>query len=234
MTAAGPELEGLSLDLDDTLWPVGDVIRGAEAELRGWLERHAPATARRFGAAELRAVRDEVVRARPEWLHDLSRLREASLEAALARAGDDPALARPAFEVFYAARNRVVCYADALPALEALARRWPLVALTNGNADLERIGIARYFVATVSAREVGASKPDARMFHRACQRLDAEPRRVLHVGDDWAMDIVGAERAGLHSAWVRRDDGPLEALDPSARPLCVVPDLGRLVERLTG
>jgi FMN phosphatase YigB (HAD superfamily) len=68
---------------------------------------------------------------------------------------NDPALAEPAFEVFFAERNRVTLFDDALPALEFLAARYPLVSLSNGNADVNRVGLGAYFQAAITAREFG-------------------------------------------------------------------------------
>ena len=230
------DIRAITLDLDDTLWPVWPAIERAEHELHAWLAVHASATARRFDASALRGLRDAVVSEFPQWAHDFSRLRRESLVRALTLAGDDHALAGPAYDVFFAARNRVEFYADALPALQALASRWPIAALTNGNADLHAIGVAPYFKTVVSAREFGVGKPDARIFLEACRQLGAAPHQVLHIGDDWALDVAGAHAAGLRSAWVRRDDTAAhEAKDRGeVRPDRVVRDLEELVAWLSG
>ena len=225
----GHAIKALTLDLDDTLWPVWPAIKRAEIELHAWLAQHAAATARRFDVAALRALREAIGVEHPQWCHDFTRLRRESLRRALTLAGDNAALAEPAFEVFFAARNRVELFDDALPALQALALRWPIVALTNGNADLHSIGLSHYFTATVSARDVGVGKPDARIFHEACRRLGALPHEVLHVGDDWALDVVGAHGAGLRSAWVRREGDALPPATGKARADCVARDLNELV-----
>ncbi len=229
MTARrGDAIRALTLDLDDTLWPVWPAIERAERETHAWLVQHAGATAQRFDVAALRGLREAVAAENPHWGHDFTRMRRESLVRAMTLAGDDAALADRAFEVFSAARNRVDLYADARPALEALARRWPIVALTNGNADLQAIGLADHFIATVSAREFGTAKPDARIFHEACRVANAAPGEVLHIGDDWSLDVAGAHAAGLRSAWVCRDGGV--AVPPgNARTDCVVRDLNELV-----
>ena len=229
----GDAIKALTLDLDDTLWPVWPAIERAEHELHGWLAQNAGATARRFDVAALRGLREAVAAENPHWGHDFTRMRRESLVRALTLAGDDAALADPAFDIFFAARNRVELYADARPALEALARRWPIVALTNGNADLRSIGLAAHFTATVSARVFGVGKPDARIFHAACRLAQAEPHEVLHVGDDWALDVAGAHAAGLRSAWVRRS-GDASMPAGSVRADCVVRDLNQLVAWLDG
>lgn len=198
-------LRALSLDLDDTLWPIWPTIRRAEAVLHDWLERHAPRTAQRVDLASMRRLREQVAGELPEFAHDLSALRREAIRRALVSAGDDPALAAEAFDVFFAERQRVECFDDVKPALERLASRYTLVALTNGNADLERIGLAPWFRAGfVGAREVGIGKPDARIFQVACERLGCAPDDVLHVGDDLLLDVAGAQGAGLHAGWIER------------------------------
>jgi putative hydrolase of the HAD superfamily len=117
-------------------------------------------------------------------------------------------MADTAFDVFFAERQRVTLFEDALPALEFLSARYPLVALTNGNADLQRVGLDRFFRACISAREFGVGKPDARIFHAASGALDLWPEQVLHIGDDATLDALGALNAGMQAAWLNRSDSP--------------------------
>ena len=198
-------VRAITLDLDDTLWPIAPVVLRAETVLGQWLRRHAPRTAERFPLEAMRALRDEVAREHPHLAHDFTRQRLISLERMLTAAGDDVALAQPAFEAFFAARCDVVHYDDTVDALDRLAARVPLAALSNGNADLVRIGLMDRFAFQLGAREHGAAKPDPSIFHAACARLDVAPAHVLHVGDDIEMDVVGAHRAGLRSCWLNRD-----------------------------
>jgi putative hydrolase of the HAD superfamily len=197
-------IRALTLDLDDTLWPIAPVIRRAEAVLHEWLQIHAPATAARYPVETMRALRTEIGRRHPEWAHDLTELRLRATRQALQNSGDDPALAQPAFELFFAERQKIEFYPEVPAALERLAARWPLLALTNGNADLQATGLARWFCGSIGARECGVAKPDPRIFLLACQRLQCPPGTVLHIGDDWHLDIEGARLAGMRSAWIRR------------------------------
>lgn len=202
-------VKALTLDLDDTLWPIWPTIARAEQVLADWLAQHAPATAA-LGADRqtLRAVREQVGRERPDLAHDLSALRRESIRGLLRQAGDDPALAEPAFEVFFAERQRVELFEDALPALERLSARYPLVALSNGNADVHRVGIGAHFTAAISAREFGVAKPDVRIFHAAAAAAGVAPQAVLHIGDDAHLDGVGALNAGMQLPWVNRQGHP--------------------------
>ena len=127
MTASALDISrirAITLDLDDTLWPIWPTIARAEAVLLDWLAEHAPATrALHASTAALRALRDRVQQLRPELSCDLGALRRESIRMALQQAGDPPQLAEPAFEVFLAERQRVDLFDDALPALQYLSRR---------------------------------------------------------------------------------------------------------------
>ncbi|AEG92662.1 HAD family hydrolase [Ramlibacter tataouinensis] len=221
----------ISLDLDDTLWPIWPTIERAEKVLHAWLVENAPMAAALFSSpSALRDIRAHMAAQRPDLKHDLSALRRESIRLALYRAGENPLLAEPAFEAFFAERQRVELFGDVLPALEFLASRYPLVSLSNGNADLERVGLARYFQAAISAREFGVGKPDPRIFHAAAGAVDAVPAQVLHLGDDVLLDVLGALNAGMQTGWVNRT----EALWPheDQRPHLVLRDLGELCEVL--
>ncbi|WP_297650835.1 HAD-IA family hydrolase [Hydrogenophaga sp.] len=198
-------IRAITIDLDDTLWPIWPTIERAEATLVAWLAQYAPATALQWGnPAALREVRNQMHRTRPDLAHDLSALRRESIRLVLSQAGDDPALAEPAFDVFFAERQRVELFEDALPALEWLAARYPVVALSNGNADVQRVGLGQHFRAALSAREFGVGKPDARIFHAAASAAGVGAAEVLHIGDDAQLDVVGALGAGMQVAWLNR------------------------------
>ena len=208
-------IRAITIDLDDTLWPVWPTIARAEAALAGWLATHAPATAALFGdAPALRAIRVRMNELRPDLRLDLSALRRESIRLALTQAGDDPALAEPAFDLFFAERQRVELFDDALETLEFLSARYPVVALSNGNADVHHIGIGRYFKDSLSATRLGVAKPDARIFHAAAQAAGVASSAVLHVGDDALLDAQGALDAGMQAAWLN----PAQAAWPQGRP----------------
>ncbi|MEO5737232.1 MAG: HAD-IA family hydrolase [Variovorax sp.] len=237
MTSAGlaPMLDvkriaAISLDLDDTLWPIWPTIEYAERTLHKWLETSAPRTAALLiTPGVLRELREATVRERSDLAHDMSALRLESIRAALKRGGEDPTLAEPAFEVFFAARQKVKLYDDALPALKWLSERYPLVAVSNGNADIHRTGVGRWFRTAFNARGFGSGKPHAPIFRAAAASVGLLPRDILHVGDDAELDVVGALNAGMQAAWLVRAGG--DAVQPwphDARPQLIVPNLHAL------
>jgi FMN hydrolase / 5-amino-6-(5-phospho-D-ribitylamino)uracil phosphatase len=200
-------IKAISLDLDDTLWPIWPTIERAEKVLHDWLVEYAPMAAALFSSpSALREIRNHMAASRPDLKNDLSAVRRESIRLALYRAGENPLLADQAFEVFFAERQRVTLFEDALPSLQFLSARFPLVTVSNGNADLDRVGLAPYFRACVSAREFGVGKPDPRIFHAAAGAVDLTPQDVLHVGDDATLDALGALNAGMQAAWVNRSD----------------------------
>jgi FMN hydrolase / 5-amino-6-(5-phospho-D-ribitylamino)uracil phosphatase len=200
-------IKAISLDLDDTLWPVLPTIERAEKVLHEWLVEHAPMAAALFSSPQaLREIRDYMKANKPELKHDLSAVRRESIRLALYRAGENPLLAERAFDVFFAERQRVTLFEDARPALEFLAARFPLVSVSNGNADLQRIGLGDFFRASICAREFGVGKPDPRIFHAAAGALEVPVEDVLHVGDDTTLDMLGALNAGMQAAWVNRTE----------------------------
>jgi HAD superfamily hydrolase (TIGR01549 family) len=200
-------IKAISLDLDDTLWPILPTIERAEKVLHEWLLAHAPrAAALCSNASALREIRDHVVTNRPELKNDLSAVRRESIRLALQRAGENPLLAEPAFDAFFGERQRVTLFEDAGPALEFLSARLPLVSVSNGNANLELMQLSQYFRARISAREFGVGKPDPRIFQAAAERLNLAPPDLLHVGDDATLDVLGALNAGMQAAWINRAD----------------------------
>ena len=196
----------ITLDLDDTLWPFAPIGPRIEQAIHDWMLLHSPRTAGMFPIPAIRALRERTFADNPHLAHDLSALRRLTLAHALRESGADPSLLEPAFEAFHAARNQVACYPDSREALQRIAARMPVAAITNGNADLQRIGLAAHFAFQLGAHEHGAAKPDPGIFLAACTRLGCRPAEVLHVGDHPEMDVGGAMRAGLRACWIDRGE----------------------------
>ena len=221
----------LTLDLDDTLWPVLPALECAEREVDAWLRTHHPEVATRWPIPAMRQLRAQIATERLELAHDFTTQRQLTMQRAFDACGLGETPIEALWEVYFAARNRVELYADALPALERITARWPVASLTNGNADLERIGIHTHFLCHVCARDTGVGKPDARIFREAAQRLGVAPEHILHVGDDPGLDVCGARDAGLHTAWINREGMPWPG-ELGAPPDLDLPDMGALADWL--
>jgi HAD superfamily hydrolase (TIGR01509 family) len=71
----------------------------------------------------------------------------------------------------------------------------------------------------VSSCDLGRGKPDPTIFLEAARRLGLPPETVLHVGDRWELDVVGARAAGMSAAlyrglWDRYPPGLYDAAPP--------------------
>ena len=197
-------IQAISLDLDDTLWDIWATIERAEHDLHAWLSEHHPAIPQAFTTVELRELARTVMERWPDIAHDRTEVRKRAFLLAAELTDTAGFCEHTAFEIFYAGRNNVLFYDDALPALNWLNERFPLVALTNGNANLNQIGIDHLFVGILSSGELGYSKPDPRMFMAACEHFQLPPHAVCHIGDDPLLDIAGASEIGMRTVWVNR------------------------------
>lgn len=225
------QIRALTFDLDDTLWPVLPVITAAEQRAYDWLVENFPAVTARYDQNRLRDLRVQVATSHPELAHDMTRLRARSLHIAFSDAGLSGAGVDAAMNVFLEARNAVQPYPDCEPGLERLAQHFPLVAISNGNADISRTPMARFFSNAISAADAGCAKPDARIFKMATERLELAAGQVLHIGDHPEQDILGARNAGMKTMWMCRNN---EEWPHQLKPDYSVSNLDQAVELLLG
>lgn len=167
----------------------------------------------------------------PHKLFDLSFLRRETIRQVMLEADEAPELADAAFSTFFAARQQVTLFEDAEPALKLLSAKYPLISLSNGNADILQVGIAAWFSGTVSASQAGCAKPDPKIFHLAADVAGVKPENILHVGDDARLDAQAARAAGMQAVWLNRDKKSWDFDEP--RPLTVT-SLKELVQLLKG
>ena len=223
-------IRALSIDLDGTLWEIGGVIERAEALVQDVMRRHFPRAARRYDAEGLRRLRSHTAHANPHLAHDFTALRRLTFESVLAECGYARDDAHALMVVYLDARHDLEPYPDVVPALERLSARFPLTTLSNGNAEVHRVGLRRFFRGIVNARGVGALKPHPTMFATACAALGTAPQEVLHVGDHPLEDVHGARDVGMKTAWVNRGRNPWQHGD---EPDVTVASLSELADLLT-
>jgi len=199
-------IRAITLDLDDTLWPIRPVLERAERCLREWLDERYPNIMPRFPPAAIEALRRRIVNQHRARAHDLRFLRQETLRQMAFVAGYDDFDLDGAFDSFDAARNAVELFPDVRPALLALRRHYRLVAVTNGSASLERIGIDDLFDGYVNARLAGAAKPERPIFDAALCVAGTAPGETLHIGDQPLSDVEGARSAGIDAVWINREN----------------------------
>ncbi len=221
----------ITFDLDDTLWDVAPVMHGAEAALRDWLAVHAA----RLGPVPIEhlwTIRSRLLASDSGLKHRLSELRRRILFHALEDAGyaqtEASELAELGFQVFLGARHQVKLFPEVHPTLERLADRFILGVITNGNADVRRLGLADYFQFALCAEELGIGKPDPHPFQTALQHAGVAAAQGVHIGDHPSDDIAGAQAAGMRAIWFNPQGKPWEGEqlpDAQIRNLAELPEL---------
>lgn len=118
-------------------------------------------------------------------------------------------------------------YADVLPCLEWLRQEGVGAGVfTNSNAAVSKGSVlGSQLQIYLHAAEVGASKPSPVPFMALVQRMGVNPSRVLYVGDSYHNDVVGPHRAGMKTAYLRRE-GVTDSTYSEMYNLCkVAPDI---------
>ncbi len=197
----------ITFDLDDTLWAVDPVVDQANHTLFEWLAQNAEPFGKLYHSKDWPQLRRTVLQAMPEISHSVTLIRLRVLEHALQQAGysaaDARQLAEQGFEVFHEARQQVEFFEHALAMLETLKQQgYRLGALSNGNADIHKVGLGHLMDFALNADEVGTEKPHPRMFEQALHHTGLRPEQLIHIGDDPVKDVEGANNLGIWTIWV--------------------------------
>jgi putative hydrolase of the HAD superfamily len=201
VAASLTSIKAVSFDLDDTLWACAPAIANAEAALYRWHQQVTPAIVESLSPASLQGFRTAFREANPALHGCVSAMRLAGLRALLNEFGYAESLAEEAFAVFYRARSEVQLYPGVIDMLDALKCRFRLAAITNGNADLELIGISSYFDVVYAADLDLRPKPQPDMFERCLMDMDLPAQGLLHIGDNPVADIGGGHNARVQTLW---------------------------------
>jgi len=218
-------------DIDDTLHDDAKATRAAVDALREHLDLGVPEL--EFRIRWFDSLRHHFERYLAGQI-DFQQQRRARARDALAEDLSD-AEADKVFEVYLTAYEKNwSLFADVLPCLDALGEH-QLGIVSNGNAQqqrhkLSRLGILDRFACVVVSEDCGWAKPDPRIFARACELGHAHLPNVVHVGDRWDIDALGAARAGLRAVWLdRRGENVAEQLSPDIARLTTLAELPALV-----
>lgn len=226
----------LTFDLDNTLWDVEAIVTRAEKVMRAWIRAHHPEFVANFDFRQFIALREAVLSERLDIAHNLTELRLEVLRRAFRGAGyagpEAELAAQGAFEEYFRERNVVEYFDGALEALRELREDYPIYALSNGNADIGRIGLGHIFERHFSAISVGAAKPDPRMYRAAIAAAGVAPGEVLHIGDHPEQDVAAAARVGMRTVWVNFGGAAWPELPPPDGEIRHLAELPALVRRI--
>lgn len=209
MPLSSPQANNISvitIDLDDTLWDNKPTLEYAENQLYIWLKYNAPRLTESFSIADFKTHRKKIAEQNPDLHHDMTKQRYESLVMLAEEKGYNKSLAAIAMKVFLQARNRVTLYDDVVPVLNELSHKYDLVAVSNGNADIKKIGIDKYFKLAITPSDIGTSKPDPLVFEIIMERMNLTPGMLIHIGVEPETDIIGAQKAGIRNIWLNRNN----------------------------
>jgi len=102
-------------------------------------------------------------------------------------------------------------YDDAEQTLKNLRRMgYSLIIISNVSSEknlktyLEKAKLNGYFDALFASGSMGVEKPNPRIFHQAAKEMNASYRAMIHVGDSYEIDYLGAENAGMMGVLIDR------------------------------
>ena len=199
----------ITFDLDGTLWDVEPVIVNADKQVFAWLEERTPVITQELTIEALTKWRMDYYQQHTDLHHQISQIRiDAMRELFLSfgyNATDSCRLSEEAFAIFIDARHQVTLFENVVPMLEDLHGNYRLGALTNGNANIFKLDIGRYFDFSFSAEQLNASKPATDHFIAAQDYTRCLPGEIIHIGDHLEHDIYGAQQAGCRNIWFNPD-----------------------------
>lgn len=206
----------LTFDLDNTLWSVDPIIARAESAMMEWIYKNEPELRFKVSTVQFEQYKERISHENPDIRHDLTQLRLKTLRQVLDGhpiQGDVNEIVKKAYEVFQQQRNIVQYFPYVLEILEDLAARYPLYALSNGNADIHRVGIGHLFKHHLSAASVGFAKPHPAMFQQALEHAKVEAHEAIHIGDHPEQDIKAARDLGMKTIWINWHNQPWPLAD---------------------
>ncbi|MBM3072520.1 5-amino-6-(5-phospho-D-ribitylamino)uracil phosphatase YigB [Enterobacter sp. RHBSTW-00994] len=206
------QISALTFDLDDTLYDNRQVILRTEQESLAFVQNYHPAL-KEMQNKDFQRLRQALRETEPDIYHDVTEWRRRAVEQAMLNAGmsaHDAAIgAEASMENFAKWRSRIDVPQETHDTLAKLAEKWPLVAITNGNAQPELFGLGDYFEFVLRAGPDGRAKPFNDMYHLAAEKLALTPGKILHVGDDLTTDVAGAIRCGMQACWIKPENADL-------------------------
>lgn len=128
--------------------------------------------------------------------------------------------------------TNAILYDDVVPTLEHLRDAgFKLAIVSNWDTPLdpltERLGIADYFDAIIASHDVRvrSEKPDPHIFNYALTAVGVSAEEVVHVGDTYQADIVGARNVGIRPILLDRDGTQAGRWEETIQSLAELPKL---------
>ncbi|MDD5604917.1 MAG: HAD family hydrolase [Dehalococcoidales bacterium] len=133
-------------------------------------------------------------------------------------------------------KYKMAPFNDVLPVLENLKLwKYKLGIISNIDRDInpmcKEMGFSPYLEIILTSHQTGLYKPSPEIFQLACQTVDVNLDQAIYVGDQYQIDVVGANRAGMTGILVDRDQLVDEDL-PEGYRISSMSDLPLLVSKI--
>lgn len=219
------EIKAISFDLDDTLYNNRPVMLAIEKKMvKYFTEKFAslfpefiPNPNQMFNHSFWAPYRQQAIKIQAELKHDVVKIRYETYRLGLLAfnlsVDESEKEAQASLDYFISLRSDFTVPKASHELLESLAKKFPLVAISNGNVNTKTLGIDHYFQHIYHAgfqpidshnksEYLLRQKPAVDMFTLVCAQLSIPSEQLLHVGDCGFADIHGALNAGCQTAWL--------------------------------
>ena len=200
-----PKIKLITFDLDDTFWDIKRTIVNAEINSRKWIEDRIERKIEWGTIDDFLKIRNELIKDNPALNYDLGLLRKKIIsyhtQKYFRNQKDLDEFIEEAFMFFLEERHKVKFFDDVITVLEKLSSKYKLGVLTNGNADIKKLGIDHMFEFSLSSVDVKSNKPDQGHFVKAKELSQISFQNTLHVGDHPVNDVYGARELGINVMW---------------------------------
>ena len=199
----------ITFDLDDTLWDNMPTITKAEFETRKWIEDQVGKV--EWGDFnDFIKIREELIKNDPSVQWDIGKLRKEIFRIKLLHIEPERyrnRIVENAFDLFMLKRHEIELFDDVEVVIKDLSKKFTLGVLTNGNADIYKFDIGKYFHFSISSLEAKNSKPHRAHFDEAIKQVnDVSFENMLHIGDHQIHDILGAFNLGIDTLWFNNNN----------------------------
>lgn len=200
----------ISFDLDDTLYDNTEVIDLAEQAFLRKLQQESQLA--NLPPKQWQDWKSQVAQQNPLLSEDVIAWRIKTLKILLSHyqknAQEIEKIIKVVMDEFVQWRHKISVPLQSIEVLDKLAKKFPLVAITNGNVDPKRIGL-HHFSLVLRGGEQGRAKPHMELFHQTAYHFQIQPQDILHVGDHLISDIQGAIQAGCQAVWINLSDSQI-------------------------
>jgi HAD superfamily hydrolase (TIGR01549 family) len=200
-------------DVDDTLYDHSYHVHYAISAIRekySFLQEYSAEHLKELSHQFLEEVHERLLRGEVS-IKESRRVRWEKFIEAVGQHNLDPmSLANFYSRSYYEAERAVP---GVIELLETLSQSYKIGVISNNIFEeqlkkMHRIGISDYIETFAISEEVGAAKPDLKIFNTALNRAGVTSQEAIYIGDSWNNDILGALNAGIRPLWFNRKGIP--------------------------